>query len=44
MLLQNAPVHDDQNPGFARFVRGFFVNHSFLHPDRRNVEANRFID
>src|SRR5271157_436386 len=37
VLLQDAAVHHDEDPGFARLLCGFFVNHFFLHPDGRNL-------
>ena len=44
MLFQDAPVHDDLNPGFARFCGGLFMDHAFLKPDCRDLQANGFID
>ena len=44
MLLQNAAVHDHENPRFAGFFRGFFVDHFFLHPDGRNFQLDGLID
>ena len=37
MFLQNAAVHDHNNARPPRLFRRFFIDHTFLHPDRRHL-------
>ncbi len=41
VLFQNAAIHHHEDSGFARLLRRRFVDHTFLQPDRRNLQLNR---
>ena len=40
-VAEHAAVHDGEDAGVARLLRGGFVDDAVLQPQRRHVEANR---
>lgn len=44
MLLQNAAVHYNIEPGFHRAPSRLFIDHSLLKPHAPGAQSNRFID
>lgn len=44
MFDEDAAVHHDEDSGLACFLRGFFVNDTFLHPNGGHFELDRLID
>src|SRR5262245_35055892 len=44
VLLQNAAIHHHKDPRLAGFFGSLFVDHAFLQPNGRQLQADGFVD